>query len=274
MQVSDCKNPLRVFISNICVQAPDIASAQELIARKFWKFGPITEVLYMISKNPTKGHRAFISFETEQGAANCIQNRNSFEETDRRELQGNLGGYLSVQYAFREDKQKEFSAKKRPREPNWHQRPCYPSEQKLHPMPFYHQQNPYYQEKLSYHMPVDQQQKQIYSQEKPVYQKPVFVRSFPTPSYQLKRETLHVAPNKQQLKEEILVVPQEETGQQMKETVAPQEQDGQQRGETEEEDTSPEKQESIDEEVDLDLLDFGGPSDDEEDNILSEILRN
>eukprot|EP00966_Prymnesium_polylepis_P077420 1793666-Prymnesium_polylepis.1 len=76
----------------------------------------------------------------------------------------------------------------------------------------------------------------------------------------------------------------------MKEPVAPQEQDGQRRGETEEEDTSPEKQEdtspekqedtspekqeSKDEEVDLDLLDFGGTSDDEEDNILSEILRN
>ena len=264
MQLSDCKNPLRVFISNICVQASDIASAQELIARKFWKFGPITEVLYMISKNATKGHRAFISFETEQGAANCIQNRNSFEETDRRELQGNLGGYLSVQYAFREDKQKEFSAKKRPREPNWHQRPRYPSEQKPHPN---HQQ--------SYHMSVYQQQKQIYSQEKPVYQKPVFVRSFPTPLY---------PPNKQQVKE-IPVVPHVQ-------------EDGQRRGETKEEDTSPEKQEdtspekqedtspekqgdtspekqeSIDEEVDLDLLDFGRPSDDEEDNILSEILKN
>ena len=125
-------------------------------------------------------------------------------------------------------------------------------------------------------------QKPIYSQEKPVYQEPLFVRSFPTPPYQLKRETLHVAPNKQQVKGEIPVVPQEETGQQMKEPVAPQEQDGQRRGETEEEDTSPEKQEdtspekqeSQDEEVDLDLLDFGGTSDDEEDNILSEILRN
>jgi hypothetical protein len=84
------------------------------------------------------------------------------------------------------------------------------------------------------------------------------------------------------VKEEISVVPQEETGQQLKEPVAPQEQDGQRRGETEEEDTSPEKQEdtsqekqeSIDEEFEFDLLDFGGPSDDEEDNILSEILRN
>lgn len=260
MQVSDSKNPLRVFISNICVQAPDIASAQELIARKFWKFGPITEVLYMISKNPTKGHRAFISFETEQGATNCIQSRNLFEETDRLELQGNLGGYLSIQYAFREDKQKAFSAKKRPREPNWHQRPRYPSEQKPHSVPFYHQQNPiYYQEKPSY-MPFYQQQKAIYFQEAPVYQsKPVFVRSFPTQQYQPIKETLPVAPDKQQMKEEI--------------PVAPQEQDGQLRGETEEEDTSPEKQESIDEEVDLDLLDFGGASD-EEDNILSEILRN